>query len=82
MKRKIRMAAEFISAPFRKIGSFIKRPFVMFFEKHQKGIQKMVDILNKYSLLFHAVWSMIIDQTAWNKREYLFNISTNFWIPL
>ena len=61
MKRKIRMAAEFISAPFRKIGSFIKRPFVIFFEKHQKGIQKIVDILNKYSLLFHAVWSMIIE---------------------
>ena len=60
MKEKIRMAAGFISAPFRKIGKIIKKPFEAFFKKHQTGLQKMVHILNKYSLIFHALWSMLL----------------------
>ena len=61
MKEKFRMGAEKLSAPFRKIGSFIKKPFVKFYEKHHKGISKTVEILNKYSLLFHALWSMFLE---------------------
>ena len=61
MKEKFRMGAEKLSAPFRKIGSFIKKPFVKFYEKHHKGILKTVEILNKYSLLFHALWSMTLE---------------------
>ena len=37
MKEKIRMAAGIISAPFRKISSIIKKPFVTFYEKHHSG---------------------------------------------
>ncbi len=44
------MAAGFISAPFRKIGKIIKKPFETFFKKHQAGLQKTVHILNKYSI--------------------------------
>ncbi len=61
MKEKFRMGAEKLSAPFRKIGSFMKKPFVKFYDKHHKGISKTVEILNKYSLLFHALWSMILE---------------------
>ena len=61
MKKKIRMAAEFISAPFRKAVNIIKKPFVTFCEKHQSGITRTVNVMNKYSLLFHAIGSMIIE---------------------
>ena len=61
MKEKIRMAAERISAPFRKINSMIKKPFAAFYEKHYNGIAKMVGVLNKYSLVFHALGSMLIE---------------------
>ena len=60
MKEKLRMGAEKLSAPFRKAGNFVKKPFVSFYEKHQNGITKTVAVLNKYSLLFHALWSMIL----------------------
>ena len=40
MKEKIRMAAEFISAPFRKAVNIIKKPFVTFCEKHQSEITR------------------------------------------
>lgn len=60
MKEKFRMAAGFISAPFRKAVNFIKKPFVTFFKKHQAKIEKMTMVLNKYSLIFHALWSMIL----------------------
>ena len=60
MKEKIRMAAGFISAPFRKVCSFIKKPFVAFYVKHQKGIEKCTAVLNKFSLIFHALWSMVL----------------------
>ena len=61
MKRKIRMAAGFISAPFRKFGNMLKKPFVAFFEKHKEGIGKLVTVLNKYSLVFHALWAMMLE---------------------
>ena len=61
MKEKIRMAAGIISAPFRKISSIIKKPFVTFYEKHHGGITKMINVLNKYSLIFHAAGSMLIE---------------------
>lgn len=61
MKEKIRMAAEKLSAPFRKAGNFIKKPFKAFYEKHQSGIKKTVNVLNQYSLVFHAIGSMIIE---------------------
>ena len=60
MKEKLRMGAEKLSAPFRKAGNFVKRPFVTFYEKHQNGITKTVAVLNQYSLLFHALWSMML----------------------
>ena len=37
MKEKFRMGAEKLSAPFRKISSVIKKPFVAFYEKNQEG---------------------------------------------
>ena len=61
MKEKIKMAAGIISAPFRKIGSIIKKPFDVFYEKHKNGISKTVNVLNKYSLVFHALWSMVLE---------------------
>ena len=61
MKEKIRMAAGFISAPFRKFGNMLKKPFVAFFEKHKEGIGKLVTVLNKYSLVFHALWAMMLE---------------------
>ena len=61
MKEKIRMAAGFISAPFRKVGSIVKKPFVTFYEKHHKGITTAVNVVNKYSLAFHALASMMIE---------------------
>ena len=60
MKEKFRMAAGFISAPFRKAGNFIKKPFAAFKAKHQTKIDKTVAVLNKYSLIFHALWSMML----------------------
>ena len=61
MKEKIRMAAGFISAPFRKISNVVKKPFVSFYEKNKKGFQKTVYVLNKYSLIFHALWAMMLE---------------------
>ena len=61
MKEKIRMAAGFISAPFRKVGSIVKKPFVTFYKKHHKGITTAVNVVNKYSLAFHALASMMIE---------------------
>ena len=61
MREKIRMAAGFISAPFRKVGSIVKKPFVTFYEKHYKGIETAVNVVNKYSLAFHALASMMIE---------------------
>ena len=60
MREKFRMAAGFISAPFRKAGNFIKKPFVALKTKHQEKIEKTVAVLNKFSLIFHALWSMIL----------------------
>ena len=61
MKEKIRMAAGIISAPFRKAGNIIKKPFAAFYEKHKSGLSKTVNVLNKYSLVFHAIWSMALE---------------------
>ena len=61
MREKIRMAAGFISAPFRKFGNMLKKPVVAFFEKHKEGIEKLVTVLNKYSLVFHALWAMMLE---------------------
>lgn len=61
MKEKLRMAAERISAPFKKIGNIVKKPFEAFYEKHQTGIVKTVVVLNKYSLVFHALWAMLLE---------------------
>ena len=61
MKEKLRMAAERISAPFKKIGNIVKKPFEGFYEKHQTGIGKTVVVLNKYSLVFHALWAMLLE---------------------
>ena len=61
MKEKLRMAAGKISAPFKKIGNVIKKPFAVFYGKHQAGIGKAVVILNKYSLVFHALWAMLME---------------------
>ena len=71
MKEKIRMAAEFISAPFRKAVNIIKRPFVTFCEKHQSEITRTVNVLNKYSLLFHAIGSVIIELFIESFSEFL-----------
>ena len=60
MKEKFRMAAGFISAPFRKAGNALKKPFVAFYNKHQIKIEKTTQILNRYALLFHALWSMVL----------------------
>ena len=61
MIKKMKKAAEFISAPFRKVGSFLMAPFRKFYEKHQAGIEKTVAVLNKFSLLFHWIWAMILE---------------------
>lgn len=61
MKEKIRMAAGVISAPFRKVCSIVKKPFSAFYAKHQAGFQKTARILNQYSLIFHALWAMILE---------------------
>ena len=61
MKEKFRMVAGKISAPFKKIGNVVKKPFAAFYEKHQAGIGKAVGILNKYSLVFHALWAMLME---------------------
>ena len=61
MKKKIRMVAEKLSAPFRFVGRVVKKPFVEFYNKHEKGILKTIDVLNKYSLVFHALWSVILE---------------------
>ena len=61
MKEKIRMAAEKISAPFRFIGNIMKKPFVAFYEKNEKEIGKTIQVMNKYSILLHAAWSLILE---------------------
>ena len=61
MKEKLRMTAERISAPFKKIGNIVKKPFEAFYEKYQTGIGKAVVVLNKYSLVFHALWAMLLE---------------------
>ena len=61
MREKIRTAAGVISAPFRKIGNIVKKPFVSFCEKHKSSIEKTICILNKYSLIFHALWAIIVE---------------------
>ena len=63
MKEKIRMAAEKVSAPFRFIGKIIKKPFVAFNKKYEKEITKTIYVMNKYSILLHAIWSMILEFT-------------------
>lgn len=60
MKEKIRMAAGFISAPFRKVCNVVKKPFTAFGAKHKTKFQKIVHVLNKFSLLFHALWAMVL----------------------
>lgn len=61
MKEKIRMAAERISAPFRFVGNIMKKPFVKFHEKYEKEITRAIYVMNKYSLLFHALWSILLE---------------------
>lgn len=61
MKEKFRMAAERISAPFQKTGNIVKKPFAAFYRKHQVGIEKTIAVLNKYSLVFHALWAMVME---------------------
>ncbi len=61
MKKKFRMAAGFISAPFRKAGNFITRPFRAFYAKHEEKLKKCNQLLNKYSLVFHALWAMLLE---------------------
>ena len=61
MKKKIRMVAGFISAPFRKIGNVIKKPFAIFYKKHEAGFHKVNHVFNKYSLIFHALWAMVLE---------------------
>lgn len=61
MKEKIRMAAGKLSALFGKVCTVIKRPFLAFYEKHQKGIQTAVRIMNRYSLVFHWLWAMLLE---------------------
>lgn len=61
MKEKFRMAAEFISAPFRKVSNAIRKPFVSFYTRYEAGFKKCIYILNRYSLVFHALWAMILE---------------------
>lgn len=61
MKKKIRMAAEVISAPFRKVCGIVNAPFAAFYAKHSRNLKKIVSVLNKYSLIFHALWSMFLE---------------------
>lgn len=61
MKKKFRMAAGFISAPFRKLGNLIKTPFVTFYENHGDKFRKINLILNRYSLVFHGLWAMFLE---------------------
>lgn len=61
MKKKIKMGAEKISAPFRKVGNRIKAPFAAFAKKYGEKITKTIGIFNKYSLLFHGLLAMLIE---------------------
>lgn len=61
MKEKIRTVAGMISAPFRKVVNIVKKPFVTFYENHRTRISKAVYTMNKYSLMFHALWSMVLE---------------------
>lgn len=61
MKEKIRMAAGVISAPFRKVCGIVKKPFLEFYAKHRAGFLKITRVLNKYSLVFHGLWAMILE---------------------
>lgn len=61
MLKKIKKAAEIISAPFRKLGNFITLPFRKFYEKYQARIEKTVSVLNRFSLLFHWLWAMVLE---------------------
>lgn len=55
------MGAGRFSAPFRKAAGVMKKPFSAFYEKHSRGMKAAVKILNKYSLIFHALWSVLIE---------------------
>lgn len=61
MKEKLRMAAGRILAPLRKVCGVIKKPFSAFYAKHREGFQRTVRILNRYSLIFHALWAMLLE---------------------
>ncbi len=61
MKEKLKLAAGVISAPFRKLGNIIAKPFVTFREKHSAGIEKTIFIFNRFSLLFHALWAILLE---------------------
>ena len=49
MKKKIRMAAEKLSAPFRFVGRVVKKPFVEFYNKHEKGSSKTIYVMKNLS---------------------------------
>lgn len=61
MEKRLKAAAEVISAPFRKGYSIIKKPLAAFYKKHYDGFVKLKNVMNKYSLIFHALWSMLLE---------------------
>lgn len=61
MKKKIRMAAEKFSAPFRKLCNTVKAPWIAFYESHGEKFRKCAAFLNRYSLVFHALWAMLLE---------------------
>lgn len=61
MKKRVKAAAEFISAPFRKISTAVRGTLAAFYEKHHPTFSKIAYVLNKYSIVFHALWSMALE---------------------
>lgn len=61
MKEKFRAAAGKISAPFRKLGGIIKKPFANIYKKYEEKFHKATTVMNRYSLVFHWGWAMLLE---------------------
>lgn len=78
MKNKIQRMAELISAPFRKLSNFLQKPLTAFCERHEKELHTARNVLNKYSLVFHFLWAMLLEFMIEAFSRHSLNASVRF----
>ncbi|MGN0335674.1 MAG: LTA synthase family protein [Lachnospiraceae bacterium] len=72
MKEKSRNMVTKIAAPFRKAAAVVKKPFAKVYARFRPYLEKLssalkepvasaVKIVNKYSIVFHALWAILLE---------------------